>query len=351
MRKFIIGAGLQVLKASRLHKLARPLTQGLGAVLMFHHVRPFQPVTPGFTPNRLLEITPEFFEAVIVKVRALGFDLVGMDEAVERMQAAAAGKPVRRFAALTFDDGYRDNRDYALPILRRHNAPFTLYVTTGFADGTARLWWLELEETVRRARRLSPGPGQAAVECVSVADKTRIFNKLYWHFRALPEDAALAAIAELSREQGVDPTSFARDLCLRWDELAEVAREPLCTIGAHTLTHPRLAKHGATRVIEEMSASRSIIAEKLGVTARHFAYPVGDPSSAGPRDFALARHVGFASAVTTRPGMIFPGHAAHLTALPRVSINGNWQDINYVEALLSGAPFALWNLGRRLKVT
>jgi hypothetical protein len=52
--------------------------------------------------------------------------------------------------------------------------------------------------------------------------------------------------------------------------------------------------------------------------------------------------------VTTRPGMIFSGHRDHLTALPRVSVNGNWQDIGYFEVLLSGAPFALWNRGRRV---
>jgi hypothetical protein len=60
--------------------------------------------------------------------------------------------------------------------------------------------------------------------------------------------------------------------------------------------------------------------------------------------------LGFASAVTTRPGMIFPAHRDHLTALPRVSVNGNWQDGGYFEVLLSGAPFALWNRGRRLNV-
>ena len=333
MRNFLIGAGLSVLRATRVHRLAQPLTRGIGAVLMFHHVRPFAPATPGFAPNRLLEITPAFFEAVIVKVRALGFEIVTLDEAVERISRAAEGRQVKPFAALTFDDGYRDNRDFALSILRKHSAPFTLFVTTGFADRTARLWWLELEEAVRRS---------------AASDKTRLFNQLYWNFRAMPEDEAMAAIAALSVTQGVDPLSFARDLCMDWGELAELVQEPLCTIGAHTLTHPRLAKHDSVKTHEELELSRSIILEKLGIVPRHLAYPVGDPTSAGPREFALARQIGYASAVTTRPGMVFPQHAAHLTALPRVSINGNWQDIGFVEVLLSGAPFALWNRGRRV---
>ena len=350
MRKHVIKTGLTLLRATRLHRLVQPLTRGLGAILMFHHVRPFAPPMPGFTPNRLLEITPEFFEAVIVKVRALGFDIVMMDEAAARIGAAAAGTGSRPFVVLSFDDGYRDNRDFALPILRRNSAPFTLFVTTGFAGHSARMWWLELEAVVRLAKsiRLRPGQPDVSLADASPATRSRIFNDLYWQLRALPEVEALDRIAALAATSGIDPLHFARSLCMGWDELAELAGEPLCTIGAHTLTHPRLAKHDASMVETEMAQSRSIIAVRLGVTPKHFAYPVGDLTSAGPREFALARKLGFTSAVTTRPGMLFAAHAAHLNALPRLSINGSFQDIDFVEVLLSGAPFALWNRGRRV---
>ena len=350
MRKFLIGAGLMALRASRVHRLARPFTQGIGAILLFHHVRPFAPPTPGYAPNRLLEITPAFFEVVIVKTRALGFEIVTLDEAVARVHRAAQGERTQPFVALTFDDGYCDNRDHALPILRQHDAPFTVFVTTGFADHTARLWWLELEEAVRRAECIVMPQGEAALDCATPAAKLRVFNQLYWQLRAMPEAMAMDRILELSAAAGIDPASFARDLCLDWRELGEFAREPLCTLGAHTRTHPRLALHAAAVAQEEMASSRAIIARQLGVEPRHFAYPVGDPTSAGPREFEMARALGFASAVTTRPGMLFPGHADHLTALPRVSVNGNWQDIGFIEVLLSGAPFALWNRGRRINV-
>ena len=54
--------------------------------------------------------------------------------------------------------------------------------------------------------------------------------------------------------------------------------------------------------------------------------------------------------MTTRPGMVFTEHSEHLMALPRLSVNGNWQDRRYLEVLLTGAPFALWNRGRKLNV-
>ena len=119
------------------------------------------------------------------------------------------------------------------------------------------------------------------------------------------------------------------------DEIAALARVPGVTIGAHTLTHPMLAKHDATRAREEIERSRAIIAERIGRPVRHFAYPVGDPTSAGPREFAIAREAGFATAVTTRPGHLFPEHARHLTALPRVSLNGLYQTKTAARALLS----------------
>jgi peptidoglycan/xylan/chitin deacetylase (PgdA/CDA1 family) len=80
----------------------------------------------------------------------------------------------------------------------------------------------------------------------------------------------------------------------------------------------------------------------------HLAYPYGDRNAAGEREFAMARESGFKTAVTTRPGMIFAENAAHLTALPRVSLNGNYQDQRYLPVLTSGAATALWNGFRRV---
>jgi peptidoglycan/xylan/chitin deacetylase (PgdA/CDA1 family) len=97
-----------------------------------------------------------------------------------------------------------------------------------------------------------------------------------------------------------------------------------------------------------MTESRARIAQMTGVNPRHFCYPVGDPGSAAAREFALAEELGFESAVTTRPGMLFTEHGGHLHALPRLSVNGRHQSLAALEILLSGAPFALLNRGRRV---
>jgi peptidoglycan/xylan/chitin deacetylase (PgdA/CDA1 family) len=314
---------------------------------MLHHVRPWQP--RGFAPNRLLEITPEFLDAALRTVRAAGFELVSLTEAVERLREGRAGKP---FAVITFDDGYRDNVDHALPILRRHGAPWTLFVTTGFAERTAALWWLELEEAVARLPEIDfiVGPRHIIAKTRSDWEKSAAFQRIYWALRDLSEPDLRQAMSDICARAGIDRAGLVADLCLDWTGIRQLAAEPDIEIGAHTLTHPRLARQDAVFARHEIVDCRAVTARQIGREVNHFAYPVGDPGSAGLREFQMAAEAGYASAVTTRPGHVFPEHAAHLHALPRVSLNGHFQTESAVRALISGVPFLLWNRGRRLNV-
>jgi peptidoglycan/xylan/chitin deacetylase (PgdA/CDA1 family) len=342
----IIGAGFAAFRLSGLHRIAARATRGQGAVLMFHKVRPWNSATPGFSPNRLLEITPEFLDETLDLVRRMGFDIVSLEEALTRLEEGDE----RPFVALTFDDGYRDTVEFALPVLERHQAPFTVYVATGFLDRSAGMWWLELEEALRRAStvEISDDGLALALPTATPQEKTEAFVRIYWALRGGSEERLLRTVRGLAARHGVDRAAIVEAECLDWAGIEALGRHPLATIGAHTVTHKMLAKWPLGVARAEMTRSKEEIEERLDRPVRHFAYPVGDPTSAGPREFALAREVGFASAVTTRPGMIFPGHRDCLTALPRVSVNGQWQDIGYFEVLMSGAPFALWNRGRRV---
>jgi peptidoglycan/xylan/chitin deacetylase (PgdA/CDA1 family) len=337
---------MSTMAGTGLHRLFAPVSRGIGAIVMLHHVRPWVP--RGFSPNRLLEITPEFLDRVLRSARTAGFEFVSLDEAIRRI-ALADGKP---FCAVTADDGYRDNIDHALPVLRRHGAPLTLFVATGFAERTATLWWQDLEDAIARLDRIEIDLAgrNTVLPCAEDAAKTAAFATIYRALRSGPEAELRSQVAGLARQAGLDTLATVDRLCLDWNGIVEASRDPLVTIGVHTVTHPMLAKHPEPVVREELGRSRAEIEARIGRPARHLAFPVGDPGSAGVREFAIAAELGFASAVTTRPGMIFPEHAAHLTALPRVSINGHFQRAGDPAVLLSGAPFMLWNRGRRLNV-
>jgi peptidoglycan/xylan/chitin deacetylase (PgdA/CDA1 family) len=258
----------------------------------------------------------------------------------------------RRFVCLTFDDGYRDTLQYAYPILKEAGVPFAVYVATSFPDRLGELWWLALEAVIARNSRigLAIDGRNRTFDCRTVAEKRALYDELYWWLRALPTDAEMRdVIRNLSAWYSVDIAAFCKDLCMTWEELAQLAADPLVTIGAHTVNHPMLAKLPEKTVRSEMDLSRSVIEAALSVRPAHLSFPVGDPGSAGPREFKIAAELGFKTAVTTRPGVLFPDHREQLTALPRISLNGEFQRLRYVRVLLSGSATAMWNGFRRLE--
>jgi peptidoglycan/xylan/chitin deacetylase (PgdA/CDA1 family) len=345
-KKAIVRTGLEVLYWSGAHLALRPWLGGVGAILMLHHVRP--PRLHAFQPNRLLEVTPAFLDTVLASLCRAQVDIITLDEMQRRL---AESDFRRRFVCLTFDDGYRDNAQYALPILRRYDAPFTVYIPTSFPDRLGELWWAALEAVIAAQSRivLTMDGKDRYFECGEAEEKCALFDAVYWWLRGLDSEEDLrVAVRDLAARYSVDIAALCGELCMTWGEIEELAKDPLVTIGAHTVNHVMLKKTSDAAARNEMAQSAAVIEAALGSRPRHFAYPVGDPTAAGPRDFRLAAELGFATAVTTRPGVLFPEHRDHLTALPRISLNGEYQQLRYAKALMSGAPTALWNRFRRV---
>ena len=342
----VIRAGLEAISRTGAHRLFRPIFAGVGCIFMLHHVRPSR--QDAFQPNSHLEVTPTFLRATLAHLRARNIDILSMDELLRRL---AARDFSRRFACFTFDDGYRDNRDFALPVMREFDAPFTVYVATDFADGAGSLWWVALERLIAGASHVEAVIDGTAVriDCSTLSAKRAAFDRLHDWLRALPSHNDVAReIGALCDRHGIDQAAICRDLCLSWDELKPFAAEALVSIGAHTLTHCNLAHEPSGIASKEIATSRLRIEDVLQRPVLHFAYPYGDKAAAGKREFALTRAAGFQSAVTTRPGMIFPQSAEYPTALPRVSLNGNFQSERILPALTSGALTAVRSGFRRI---
>ena len=343
LRAAAIGAALAGFHATGLDRLAARVARGRGIVLTLHHVSPETP--PEFAPNALLTVTPAFLAETVRTLRDRGFEIVDLDTALDRLAAPPAG--ARPFAVLTFDDAYRDFRDHALPVLRTLDAPATLYVVSAFAAGRGFMWWRALEAAIRALPEIPVRPGIAPIPSDSAAAKAAAWRRLYWDLRSGPEARLIDEVARLAALAGYDAHADCAAMCLTWDELRPLARDPLVTIGAHSVHHRMLAKWDAGTARDEMAVNRDDIGRELGVAAAHFAYPVGAPDAAGEREFAMAAELGFRSAVTTRPDHLRDRHAALAHALPRVSLNGLFQHRRYLGPLLSGAPFLARNLLRR----
>ena len=349
VRNTLFRAVFNVLYFSGAHVLLQPVIGGAGAILMFHHVRPAR--RDRFQPNQLLEVTPAFFERFIRGLRRTNVDLVSLDEMYRRL---TQGDLSRRFLCITFDDGYRDNREFAYPVLKRYEVPFAIYVASSFADKLGELWWLALEAVVSRNNLVALRMDQRDVvlTCDSVREKYDVYQHLLGWLRQRRTDQELRQIVrELAARYRVDLSAYCTELCMGWDEIAGLAADPLVTIGAHTVNHPILSQVTDQAVRAELENSRAVIEASIGRRPQHLAYPVGDRNAAGCREFQIAAELGFKTAVTTRPGAVFAAHADHLTALPRISINGEFQRQRYAQVLVSGTVTSLWNRLRPVNVS
>jgi peptidoglycan/xylan/chitin deacetylase (PgdA/CDA1 family) len=346
LKPAIIRGGLESLYFTGAHYFLKPLLGGVGAILTVHHVRPAR--KGRFQPNRMFEVKPRFFNRVVRYLRRSKRDLVSLDEMHRRL---VEGDFSRRFACLTFDDGYRDTLQAAYPILKKEGVPFAVYVATSFPDRLGELWWLALEAVIARNNSigLTIDGRLRNFECRTVSQKRALYAELYGWLRARPSEAEIReTVRNLAVFYGVDIAAFCKELCMSWEELAELAADPLVTIGAHTVNHPILAKLPDKTARSEMDLSRSVIEAALAKRPEHLALPFGDRTAAGPREFKIAAELGFKTAVTTRAGVLFAEHRERLTALPRISLDGDYQRLRYVRVLLSGSATAIRNGFRHL---
>ena len=347
MKKTVIRAGLETLYFSGMHHWLRPLLGGVGTILTLHHVRPAR--SEGFQPNRLLEVTPDFLEGLVRRLARARIDVVSLDEMHRRF---IEGDFKRRFVCLTFDDGYKDFLRWAYPVLRKYKLPFAMYIATSFPDRLGELWWVALEAVIAQNSRIGMvvNGDDRYFECATVSQKRELYDEIYRYLRSMKtEEEVRRVVRDLCACYRVDIAAFCRELCMDWAEIVDLAADPLCTIGAHTVNHMMLRKVPSDATVRaEMEMSRAVLEAALGKRPEHLAYPVGDPTSAGPREFRIAAELGFKTAVTTRPGVLFKAHRDYLTALPRISVNGEFQQQRYLKVLMSGAGTAFWNRFRRV---
>jgi peptidoglycan/xylan/chitin deacetylase (PgdA/CDA1 family) len=344
-KNFAYRGAFDALYFSGLSRLLRPFTSGVGLILTLHHVRPAR--HDRFQPNKFLEITPEFLETIVLRLQRDNVDLVSIGEAERRLTDMDFK---RRFAVLTLDDGYRDTKDYAYPILKKHDVPFAVYVATSFPERQGKLWWTAMESIVAAndTIAITIDGTERRLSCRSPAEKYATYFKLRDWLAACKSEAAMLDLAHtMAARYGVDMEAICAALCMTWDDIADLARDPLVTIGAHTVNHVLLGRENETVVRAELENSRHVLEGKLGRPVRHFAYPFGDARAAGPREYAIAAESGFDTAVTTRPSVLTAEHRKQLTALPRITVSGEFQRERFLDVLFSGAATAIWSGLRR----
>lgn len=337
---------LSTVRLSGLSWISKHFLGGMGAILTMHRVTATP--EPGFGFNSHLSITPDFLDRLLADMKAEGFVFVSIDEAMDRIATGTGGE---RFATVTLDDGYRDNLLEALPVFEKHEVPFSVFIAPGLIEGAAELWWdlVEAVVTVRDRLALNTSNGRVYIDCSTPAKKAYANCQISDYLTCdIAEEDQIAIVRDLASSAGVDYAARRQDQLMTWDEIRRLAGHPLCTIGAHTVHHHNLKRLPVDKALKEMSDSALILELELGETPRHLAYPYGYPAAVGEREAEIAQAAGFVSGLTTRHGMIQPEHARHMHALPRMSVNGRYQKIGYMSAMLSGVTTPIANGGRKV---
>ncbi|TIT52099.1 MAG: polysaccharide deacetylase, partial [Mesorhizobium sp.] len=238
----------------------------------------------------------------------------------------------------------------ALPVLEKHGAPITIYVAPGLINGAADLWWEVVEDIVNARNRLilTTPNGLVTIDCSTPGKKLQAFARLYDYLTLeVREEDQRTVLRELAQSNGIE-LDARQGMLMNWDEIRAMAGHPLVTIGAHTVNHRNLKRLSEADARHEVDDVRRILQAELGEAPRHFAYPYGYASAVGGREVGFARDAGYASAVTTRHGVLRAEHAGFLQALPRISVNGRYQSVPHIRTMLSGVTTPLANAGKML---
>jgi peptidoglycan/xylan/chitin deacetylase (PgdA/CDA1 family) len=295
-----------------------------GAILLFHEIHDDANAELG------TGCSTAFFEQCIRWLRLAGWEIVTLTDAIERLKRDVPG---RKFVAVGFDDGYRDNISCALPILRREQVPFTIYVPTGAITRELFAWWLGLRELFRINDSVEIAPMGRSFSCTDLKSKARgltvVTDWVHENYRRISDlrDTFLA--------YGISLQALCERYFMNADELRSLAREPLASIGAHTVTHPALSTLDAASARREMIENRNYLQACLDADVPDLAYPFGNRLACGPREAALAAEAGFRTAATTCCRPLFAEDCHDLFSLPRLPVLSHW-DLGYVNAAIGG---------------
>jgi peptidoglycan/xylan/chitin deacetylase (PgdA/CDA1 family) len=286
-----MNAFLRKLPGQALMRVVAPGgTRGL-SIVIYHRVLPAK---DALFPD---EVDRAEFDRQLAWLRS-ACNVLPLPEAIAR---ARAGTLPPRAASITFDDGYADNAEEALPVLQAHGLHATFFVATGFLNG-GRMWndsIIELERRAPAGRIDASALGYGVHPVGTVAERRAAIAALIKQLKYVPMEERLVQVGRL-----VDlvQVPLPDDLMMSTAQLRAL-RAAGMEIGAHTVNHPILARLPAAAARQVMAEGKAQLEALLGEPVRLFAYPNGKPGTDYLAEHVrMARELGFEAAVSTAWG-------------------------------------------------
>lgn len=250
------------------HKIKKRVNNWLhpvvGEIWCLHRVVPTRSI---FDSNRELEITSAFLEQLILEYKANQYQFVDIDTIEKGINRFGTEKMIN----ISFDDGFKDIYQYAYPIFKKHNVPFTIYLTTDFPDKRIFLWWMILEQIVLQNDRLTLSDGttyHSTTDEQKQATFETILSSIYSSGINMP-----TYFRQIFANYLDGFCDYSEHLALTWTELNEMLDSGLCTLGSHTVSHNALDRLSREEMKFELCNSKKIIEERTGRLVQHFSYP------------------------------------------------------------------------------
>lgn len=239
----------------------------------------------------------------------------------QQLQALKAAFEIRRFeqswadiqrptVVITFDDGYADNLEYALPILEDLGIPATFFIATGYVGGSRELWWDELERSLLHSsggkvlNRVGAVELNRMYDCAQARERETLYQFLHPRLKTLSVKEREASMAELASLMIGIPEPRSSYRVLTAPELAQLAASPMATVGAHTVCHQPLSSLSVEEQREEIELSRMQLQEWTGRPVPVFSYPFGAKTDYTPETVALCRQAGFSRVAANYPAVV-----------------------------------------------
>ncbi|RVC64835.1 MAG: hypothetical protein EOS65_03110 [Mesorhizobium sp.] len=302
-------------------------------VLMYHRIR--EPLVDPWE----LSVSPQNF-ARQIEILGETRDIVPLQWLVQRLRE---GRPPRNAAAITFDDGYADVLQNAMPIMGRMNCPATVFVTTHAITDPAVFWWDILSRIIFETIAL---PNSLAIEFAGrnydwrvtedamhpqsndAVNRTTLHFDLHALLKPLQAQEREKALERLSRWAGTDAGPRKSDRAMTYQELRQLADTDGVSIGAHSCTHPSLPLLKQDDLEREISVSRKQCEEIAGRRVAGFGYPFGDFDDSTVN---AVRSAGMDYAVTTLPHEV--GSRVDPFRLPRLMV-ADWGEVDFRRMVL-----------------
>jgi peptidoglycan/xylan/chitin deacetylase (PgdA/CDA1 family) len=244
---------------------------------------------------------PALLAGTLERLRRERYPILSLEEAVSRLNARSDLPP--RAVVFTVDDGYADFASVAAPVFSAFDVPVTVFVTTGFIEGTHWLWWDQISYVLSRTRASSLSvPLDGTSVTLQLGDgvgRSRIARQVAVDATRLPETARKAFIDALAAAADVEipaapTTPYA---AMTWADCRRLENQGV-SFAPHTVSHPILIRTTEADAAWQLSESWKRLREQVARPVPILAYPNGDYS---PREFALLERAGLMAAVTTEP--------------------------------------------------